>query len=48
MEAAYIAPAITFLQKDGMIDKKNQKALYENLIEQGIDGILVGGSIGEF
>lgn len=48
MEAAYIAPAITLFQKDGMIDKKNQKALYENLIEQGIDGILVGGSIGEF
>lgn len=48
MEAAYITPAITLFHEDGSLDAESQKSLYENLIRNGIDGILVGGSIGEF
>lgn len=48
MEAAYITPAITLFHGDGSLDVESQKSLYENLIRNGIDGILVGGSIGEF
>lgn len=48
MNASYITPAITLFKQDGSLDKENQKALYENLIKNNIDGILVQGSIGEF
>lgn len=48
MEASYITPAITLLKEDGTLDLENQRALYENLIRRGMDGILVQGSIGEF
>lgn len=48
MNASYITPAITLLKEDGSLDLDSQKALYENLIRCGIDGILVQGSIGEF
>lgn len=48
MKASYITPAITLLREDGTLDRENQRALYENLIRHGIDGILVQGSIGEF
>lgn len=48
MEASYITPAITLLKEDGTLDQENQRALYENLIRCGIDGILVQGSLGEF
>lgn len=48
MEASYIAPAITLLNEDKTLDLAGQRALYENLIRCGIDGILVQGSIGEF
>lgn len=48
MEASYIAPAITVLKEDRTPDPEGQRALYENLIRCGIDGILVQGSIGEF
>lgn len=48
MEASYIAPAITVLNEDKTLNQEGQRALYENLIRCGIDGILVQGSIGEF
>lgn len=48
MEASYIAPAITVLNEDRTLNLEGQRALYENLIRRGIDGILVQGSIGEF
>lgn len=48
MNASYITPAITLFQKDGTLDLDGQGALYEHLIQEGIDGILVQGSIGEF
>lgn len=48
MNAAYIAPAITLFRQDGSIDFENQEKLFDNLIEKGIDGILVQGSSSEF
>jgi 4-hydroxy-tetrahydrodipicolinate synthase len=48
MNAKYITPAITIFNEDGSLDLKGQASLYENLIRNNIDGILVNGSIGEF
>ena len=44
----YITPAITPLLENGHIDTEGAAALYEYLIQGGVDGILVLGSIGEF
>ena len=44
----YITPAVTPLNADGTIDEKGAEALYEHLIQGGVDGILILGSIGEF
>ena len=46
--AKYITPAVTPLNADGTLDEQGCKALYDHLIEGGVDGILVLGSIGEF
>lgn len=48
MNASYFTPAITLFHADGSLDLESQKKLYENLIEKGIDGILVEGSSSEF
>lgn len=48
MEASYIAPAITVLNEDRTLNQKSQGALFEHMIDCGIDGILIQGSIGEF
>lgn len=48
MKAAYLTPAITLFQEDGSLDLENQARLFENLIEKGVDGILVEGSSSEF
>ena len=48
MKAAYLTPAITMFHADGSLDLDSQKKLYENLIAQGMDGILVEGSSSEF
>lgn len=48
MKAAYLTPAITLFTEDGNLDLENQARLFENLIAQGIDGILVEGSSSEF
>lgn len=48
MNASYICPAITLFKEDGSLDFESQAALYENLIKNNIDGVLVEGSIGEF
>lgn len=46
--AKYITPAVTPLNKDGTLDLHGMEVLYNNLINNGMDGILVLGSIGEF
>jgi len=48
MNAAYLTPAVTLFHRDGTLDLESQKKLYDNLIANGIDGILVGGSSSEF
>ena len=48
MEASYITPAITLLNRDRTLNRESQSALFEKLISCGIDGILIQGSIGEF
>lgn len=48
MNAAYLCPAITLFHEDGSLDLESQGRLFDNLIEQGIDGILVEGSSSEF
>lgn len=48
MKAAYLTPAVTLLQTDGSPDDTNNRRLYEHLLQNRMDGILVLGSIGEF
>lgn len=48
MKANYITPAVTIMNEDGSLDLESQGRLFDNLIANGIDGILIGGSIGEF
>ena len=46
MKARYITPAVTVMGKDGTIDFEGCGKVYEHLIEGGVDGILLLGSIG--
>ena len=48
MKAAYLTPAITLFREDGSLDLESQGKLFDNLIEKGVDGILVEGSSSEF
>lgn len=48
MNAKYITPAVTIFKKDGSLDLDSCGAVYEHLIQGGVDGILLLGSIGEF
>ncbi|MFW2489130.1 dihydrodipicolinate synthase family protein [Clostridium chromiireducens] len=41
-------PLITIFDENGGIDKENSKVLIEKLINDGVDGIVVHGSVGEF
>lgn len=46
--ARYITPAITPLTEKRQIDEEAVFALYDHLVQGGVDGILTLGSIGEF
>ncbi|MDR2404484.1 MAG: dihydrodipicolinate synthase family protein [Spirochaetaceae bacterium] len=48
MDAEYIAPALTIFNAEGNIDIRGNKVLYDYLIQNGINGIAVMGSSGEF
>ena len=48
MHAKWITPAVTAMDKQGRIDMEANKRIYDFLIEKGMDGILLLGSIGEF
>ncbi|OPJ60684.1 dihydrodipicolinate synthase family protein [Clostridium chromiireducens] len=41
-------PLVTIFDENGGIDKENSKVLIEKLINNGVDGIVVLGSVGEF
>lgn len=46
--ASYITPAVTPLLSNGRIDEISCRKLYDHLIDGGVNGILILGSIGEF
>lgn len=48
MDAKYITPAVTAFDEQGHVDMEANKRIYDWLIEGGMDGILILGSIGEF
>ncbi|MDU2064465.1 MAG: dihydrodipicolinate synthase family protein [Sporomusaceae bacterium] len=48
MDCKYITPILTSINGDGSVDYATMHKLYDTLIDAGIDGILVGGSSGEF
>ncbi|WP_204791002.1 hypothetical protein [Oscillibacter sp. CU971] len=48
MNAAYLTPAITLFREDGNLDLESQEKLFENLIQNKIDGILAEDSSSEF
>lgn len=48
MDIRYITPAVTAMTPDGEIDLESCGTLYQQLLEGGVDGILILGSIGEF
>jgi len=41
-------PLVTIFNEKGKIDKENLKILIERLIDDGVDGIVILGSVGEF
>lgn len=47
-KAEYLTPVITAFDKNGNIDENANKAVYDYLIDRGVDGIVVMGSTGEF
>lgn len=48
MKCKYICPILTSVNKDGSINYDDMHKFYDNLMNAGIDGILTGGSAGEF
>lgn len=48
MKAKWITPVVTALDKQGHVDVEANLRIYDFLIENGMDGILIFGSIGEF
>lgn len=48
MNAAYLTPAITLFNEDGTLDLASQERLFNNLIDQGVDGILVEAAAASF
>jgi len=48
MNAKWITPVVTAFDAEGHVDLEANKRIYEHLIQGGMDGILILGSIGEF
>lgn len=48
MNAKWITPAVTAFDANGRVDIEANLRVYDHLIEGGMDGILILGSIGEF
>ena len=48
MKAKWITPVVTALDRQGHVDVEANLRIYDFLIENGMDGILIFGSIGEF
>lgn len=48
MDCKYITPSVTIFKADGTVDLEAMERHFDFLIQGGVDGILVLGSIGEF
>ena len=48
MNSKYFCPILTSFNDDSTINYDDMHSLYDQVLENGIDGILVGGSAGEF
>lgn len=48
MNCKYICPILTSINEDGTVNYEEMHALYDQILGGGIDGVLVGGSSGEF
>ena len=48
MKCKYICPILTSINEDGTVNYKEMHDLYDQILGAGIDGVLVGGSAGEF
>ena len=48
MECRYFCPILTSMNDDGNVNFEDMHALYDQILGGGIDGILTGGSAGEF
>jgi len=48
MNCKYICPILTSINEDGTVNYEEMHALYDQILGAGIDGVLVGGSSGEF
>ena len=48
MDAKWITPSVTVFKEDGSVDFAGCSAVYRNLVNNRMDGILVLGSLGEF
>jgi 4-hydroxy-tetrahydrodipicolinate synthase len=47
-QAQILTPVITAFDREGNLDEQGNKAVWDHLVENGIDGIAVMGSTGEF
>ena len=48
MKSKYISPILTSVNEDGTVNFEDMHAFYDRLLAAGIDGVLTGGSAGEF
>lgn len=48
MKSRYITPSVTIFKENGIIDMEAMGKHFDYLIDGGVDGILIFGSIGEF
>mgnify|MGYP000316402718 CR=1 FL=1 len=48
MSAKYLCPILTSFNDDSTINYEDMHGLYDHVLSNGIDGILIGGSAGEF
>ena len=48
MNASYLTSAVTLFRPDGALDLDSQERLYESLLSNGMDGVLILGPLGEF
>ena len=48
MKCRYFCPILTSMNEDGSVNFDDMHALYDQILGAGVDGILTGGSAGEF